>query len=493
MIVGVGESRGHGAPEPVEPLGLITAATRAAYADAAGSTSWLHTLDSVAVCHVASWAYDDLPGLLADELGASPPDRFASPIGGQWPTRLLDRAAELIADGQISTALVAGGEAQSSVTSMVKAGRDPGEAAGWTQRPGGPPEFDLDQLGSATMQAAGLFVPVRVYPLFESRLRFELGQSVLEATTWAAEIYAAFSQVAESNPVAWRPAARTPAEIASVGPGNRMVCEPYPLAMNAMPHVDQAAAVLVTSLARAREMGIPEDRIVHVWGGAGASDTDDVLERESFGGSWAMRTAMSRALGATGLEARALDVVDVYSPFPVVPKLAMLHLGMARDSVPTVTGGHSSFGGPLNSYSMHALAAATRALRSGARHALVHANGGYMTHQHSILLGAEAHEQGYVGSSDPVSASLDPTPCGPVRDGRISVETATVEHSREGAPAQAFLVARDADGRRVAGQTRPGDLESARALSVLVPTPHEVIGTTVDVLVEDGHVRVPAD
>jgi acetyl-CoA C-acetyltransferase len=39
------------------------------------------------------------------------------------------------------------------------------------------------------------------------------------------------------------------AETATVGPDNQMVCEPYPLAMNAMLHVDQAAAVIVTSLA----------------------------------------------------------------------------------------------------------------------------------------------------------------------------------------------------------------------------------------------------
>ena len=498
VIVGVGETRGPGARatdgtsphEPREPRDLIADAIRAAADDAGADRPWLHTLESVAVCHVASWAYDDLPGLLAAGLGASPTDRFASPIGGQWPTRLLDRAAALIADGQVQTALVAGGEVQSSVSAMVKAGRDPGESAGWTQAPGGPPEFDLDQLGSARMQAAGLFVPVRVYPLFESRLRFELGQGVEEATAWSAELYAAFSSVAAANPIAWRPEARTADEIATVTPGNRMVCEPYPLAMNAMPHVDQAAAVLVTSLARARELGVAEDRLVHVWGGAGASDTDDVLERETFGGSWAMRTAMTRALEATGLDAASLEVVDVYSPFPVVPKLAVLHLGMARDSVPTVTGGHSSFGGPLNSYSVHAIASATRALRGGKRHALVHANGGYMTHQHSIVLSTQPHERGYVGDSEPAVPTAAPTSSGPVVDGRVTVETVTVEHSREGEPTQAFLVARDAEGRRVAGQTREGDGESARALSVLAPTPHEVIGTTIGVTVEDGHVRV---
>ena len=95
VIVGVGETRGPGpsAPDhtPREPRDLIADALRVAEQDS-GAAPWLHTLDSVAVCHVASWAYDDLPGLLATEVGATPTDTFASPIGGQWPTRLLDRA-----------------------------------------------------------------------------------------------------------------------------------------------------------------------------------------------------------------------------------------------------------------------------------------------------------------------------------------------------------------------------------------------------------------
>lgn len=67
-----------------------------------------------------------------------------------------------------------------------------------------------------------------------------------------------------------------------------MVCEPYPLTLNAMPFVDQAAAVLVCSLAVAREHGVPDHRIVSVWGGSGATDPVDVLSRNGFGTSNAL-------------------------------------------------------------------------------------------------------------------------------------------------------------------------------------------------------------
>ena len=47
-------------------------------------------------------------------------------------------------------------------------------------------------------------------------------------------------------------------------------------------------------LALARERGVPEDRLVHVWGGAGAADSADVLARPTFGGSPALVDATAR-------------------------------------------------------------------------------------------------------------------------------------------------------------------------------------------------------
>ena len=117
-----------------------------------------------------------------------------------------------------------------------------------------------------------MIAPTRVYPLFENRLSFEAGHGHDESVAWSARLYAAFSEIAATNPAAWNPDLRTAEDIATPGPRNRMVTDPYPLLMNAMPFVDQAAAVVVTSLAAARDLGIDEDRIVYVWGGAGATE-----------------------------------------------------------------------------------------------------------------------------------------------------------------------------------------------------------------------------
>jgi acetyl-CoA C-acetyltransferase len=420
---------------------------------------------------IASWAYAGLARRVADAVGAPARSCVDTGLGGHLPVRLLDTAAARIARGEGDVALVVGAEAQASVTLLRKAGIDPVAELGWSAAPGGPPQFDLDQLGSQAMQTAGLLAPTRVYPLHENRLQADLGLTPAEAAGESARLYAALSQQAAAQPAAWHREPLSEHEVGTVTPANRMVCEPYPIAMNAMPHVDQAAAVLVTSLATARAHGIPDDAIVHVWAGAGVDDDPDVLARPAFGESAALSLALDRCADAAGLALDILDLIDVYSCFPVVPKLVARHLGRPRDTPLSVTGGHSAFG-PLNSYSLHALAAMTERLRGSRRTGLVHANGGYLTYQHAVLLSGSASRDGYTG---------DPTPQ-PVPDARpvevvtpdelpmsevdVVVETATVEHDRSGTPAQAFLVARTRTGQRLALTTPAGEPEHASVLSL---------------------------
>jgi acetyl-CoA C-acetyltransferase len=484
VLVGVGQvrgNRGRTVEDAREPLELVLDAVRAAGADAAVD---LRALDTVASVHTASWAYADAAARIAAGVGAAPAHTVDTTVGGQRPAELLETVAARIAAGETRLALIAGGEAQASVTALHRAGIDP--AARWSTRPGGPPDFSASGLRSGPMQAAGLVLPTRVYPLFEAALRAARGETPEANARASAQLYAAYSQVAAANPAAWNPQVRTAEEIAAVGPGNRMVCEPYPLALNAMPHVDQAAAVLVADADHARALGVPEHRMVHVWGGAGAHDAVDVLARPSFARSDALASVLDRALSQAGVAAADLDVVDVYSCFPVVPKLVAAHLGIPPP--PGVTGGHSAFGGPLSSYTLHALVAVAGAVRGGVRLALVHGNGGYLTHQHALLLAREPHPRGYVG--DPVprdTAGPAPATVGAVDGEEVVVETATVEHDRDGRPRQGFLVARTAAGARFAAATRPGDGASTRALSV---EQGEVVGRRVRARSVEGHVEV---
>ncbi|MGC0362774.1 acetyl-CoA C-acetyltransferase [Rhodococcus sp. 27YEA15] len=475
VIVGIGDLKGDPA-DVREPLDLIHDAAVLALDDT-GHRALASQLDAVHAVKTVSWSYENLPELLAARLGAAPATTSTSPIGGHWPAALLDRIGADIAAGRSSVALLVGGECSATTAALRKAGTDL-DSAGWTHAPGGPPGFNPSDLGSPQMQRTGLMVPTRVYPLFENSFSASEGHDAAESPAWSARMYAEFSKLAAAHPASWTSTVHTAEEISTVGPGNRMIGEPYPLMLNAMPFVDQAAAVVVCSLDKAREAGIDEDRFVYLWGGAGASDPLDVLSRSNFHSSSALSDVVRRTLDGAGVSSDSLDIVDAYSCFPVVPKLLIRELNLPDTTIPSVTGGHSFFGGPLNSYTLHSVAEVTRRLRAGADLALVHGNGGFLTCQHTLLLSSSAHSDGYVG--DPETRALSSSAPDQVLDysGSADIVTATVEYGRGGEPETGFVVATTPDGRRLAGHTGPAE---AAALAQLHGDNPPAIGRTVRV------------
>lgn len=482
VLVGAGQVRANreGRIEDAqEPLALILSALRLAAAPAL-----LAQADAVYSVGVASWDYDELSARVGRAVGAVPRHRVDTGIGGHLPVRLLEQAAARITAGDSQVALVVGGESEHSMTALRRAGLDPVER-GWTPR-GTPAPFRGEEYGGREQIAAGLLVPTRVYPLFENRLQADLGQTPQEAADWSARIYAAYAEVAAAQPAAWTPGPRSAQDIGTVTPVNRMICEPYPLSMVANPRTDQAAALVVTSLAAARAAGVPDEQITYVWGGAGVDATADVLRRPAYGSSDALTACLTRT---RDLGTAPPDLIDVYSCFPVVPKLAGLALGLPADAVLSVAGGHSSFGGPLSSYSLHAVACMHERLRGTALTGLVHANGGYLTYQHAVLLGGRPHPQGWVG--DPTPTKFGPVGhVAPVRPADVVIETATVEHDREGRPERAFLLGRDETGARVVAMTPEPEVAAQLSLSSLPPGVTTHVGRRARLGVRSGVPRV---
>lgn len=85
VIVGVGDitDRPTDPALGLEPAALALAALRRAEADAGAAL--LTRVDSLDVVGVVSWPYADLPGLLAQRIGAHPARLHHRPIGGQTP------------------------------------------------------------------------------------------------------------------------------------------------------------------------------------------------------------------------------------------------------------------------------------------------------------------------------------------------------------------------------------------------------------------------
>lgn len=459
VIVGVGQINDRPAtPEAgCEPLQLMQAALEQADRDAGGG--WLTHLDSVAVVQQISFRKQNpLAGKLAAAIGASPALAYES-VGpnGDSPILLLNEAANRIAAGEIAIAAVVGAEALRTASARAAA------AARTKVADQNPLRKLAEGAAPGYRQRYGLVTPVDVYPLYENAGRAAYGQTLAEGQRETGEIWSRFSQVAADTPAAWLHQPRSPEEIAEPTADNRPIAFPYTKLMVANSSVNQGAGFLVTSLAEARRRGLPEQRIIHVGRGASAHEANDFLARDRYDASPSMEVCLRRTLEWNEVGADDLDLAELYSCFPCVPKMARRVIGWPVDRPATVFGGLTFGGGPIGNYMSHAVAEMVDALRAGrGRKGLLFANGGYATHNHAIVLSTDplpgAGEPHDFDCQKEADAARGPVPS-LVKDyaGPATIETYTVFYARDGSVRAGLVVARTPAGERTLAQVPAED------------------------------------
>src|SRR5262249_49453359 len=178
--------------------------------------------------------------------------------------------------------------------------------------------------------------------------------------------------------------------------------------------------------------------------------------------------------------AGGLEAMELYSCFPCVPKMARRALGLERDVTPTVTGGLSFFGAPLNDYMTHAACAMVRHLRAGhATTGLLYGQGEFVTKHHALAV-ARTPPRNSLTPEYSVQSRVDrnrgavPTLVAQY-EGRARVETHTVVYDREGEPAFGAVIARTPEGARVMARVPASDRE---AIGVLTDRERSPVGLT---------------
>jgi acetyl-CoA C-acetyltransferase len=446
VIVGVGHATRHPTDTgtTTETVDLLAESVLAAADDAGIGATGLGAVDSLDVLNLLSWKYADPTGAVAGRTGMSPDRQHYSKIGGEQPTALIDAAADRIARGETGLAVVVGGECLASRRVWARAGEEPP----WSER--GEPPHPVDPYYGVRrgLGEAGLGDPTQVYPLFEHAHRAATGVPAEQSEASSARIWAAMSEVAARTPGAWTSEPVPAAAIATGVGGNRMVAHPYRKLLCANPNVDQAGAVIVTSAGRARRLGIPADRWVYPWAGAGAEDSEEVIERPSYATSEPLRRSILDALALAGLAPGDEMARELYSCFPIVPKLALEALGLPDTAEATVAGGLTFYGGPLNAYMACATVAMVRRLRGGGPPTgMLYGNGGYATKHHTLIVSTgEPPEGRFVADRrDERQAELDRRPRPELArrpEGTATVETWSVVYGRDEEPARGVVVAR---------------------------------------------------
>jgi acetyl-CoA C-acetyltransferase len=449
VIVGIGEitDRPKEITDGLEPLALLVEALKRAEADS--GSALLGEIDSLDIVNFLSWRYRDPEKLLSSRLGIKPKHAYYGPVGGESPIRYLHEAAQRIARGECSVAAVCGAEAQSTATRAMRAGI----TLPWT-----PFAHDVEEpkRGAAFQKPLavklGAFRPVSVYPFYEAATAAHWGQTPHEAMAESGALWSAYSQAASENPNSWLKRHFTSEEITTPSPDNRLIAWPYTKLMVANPTVNMGGALLLTSLAKARAAGIAEQKLIYLVGGASAEEPRDYLERDQFVESQAQNAVLKSAVDLAGGDARAFDAIELYSCFPCVPKMARRTLGLGADVKPTVTGGLTFFGAPLNTYMTHAACAMVRRLREGASLGLLYGQGGFVTKHHALIVSRQAPREPlaqHTSVQHEADRHRGPAPVF-VTDasGRATVESFTAIYGRDNAVEHGVVMLRTSDNAR---------------------------------------------
>jgi acetyl-CoA C-acetyltransferase len=468
VIIGVGEaSERIDAPDyaALSPMALAAKAAEAAIADcgAAGVAGRIDVIAAIRQFEVSGpnvqapfGASNNFPRSVAKRIGADPKRAIWEVVGGQGPQHLVNEFAHAIAAGEMDVALMVGSEAISTVRHL--AGK--GDTRDWKEEIDGQLEdrgYGVDGLLTRDLAGHGARTPVQVYALFENARRAREGKDRASYALEMGRLLAPFSQVAHGNLHAMSQQVFSAEELATVTGPNRLTSDPFPRRMVARDQANQGAAVLMTSVGRARAMGVPEDRWIYLWGGADVKERTP-MERQDLSRSPASVAAVKRALNAAGVGLSDIDAFDLYSCFPIAVFNICDGLGLAPDDRRglTVTGGLPFFGGAGNNYSMHAIAEMARRLRAkpGAV-GLVGANGGFLS-KYSVGIYASQARPFAPFDSAPLQAEVDgwtPPALDPSYTGDAAVETYTIDYS--GPTPRSVVIARSPAGARVIAMTPP--------------------------------------
>lgn len=497
VLIGVGEDFDATNADPASAksnVDLAVNAARAAISDA-GGRDVARAIDAL----VAVRTYPDstpfwphpivsaknFPRAVARRLGIAPARTFYELVGGQSPQRLVGEFAGRLARGEFGAVLIVGGEA----IATEKAAQRAGVTLDWSDEAEGEVEdrgLDVSGLLSGVEIENDLVEIGAIYALFENARRARLGLSREAYARDMGALFAPFSDIAARRMGALQRHALSASDIAAISDANPMMFEPLSKAVIAKDGVNMGAAVLMTTAGRARALCVAEDRWVYLHGHCDLAERP-ILERPDLGCSPALRAAYETAIARAGVGADAIRHLDFYSCFPIAVYLAREAMGIAPDDPRplTMTGGLPFFGGPGNNYSMHALAAMTRALREDrAGFGLVGANGGFLTKHAVGVYSATAPLLPWTPADDAaLQSALDdarPAPWVAQAKGEAVVETYTIAW-RRGTPVRAHAVARlKGSGARCLAVTEQGDASVASQMAQSDP-----LGATIRVTPAD--------
>ena len=450
VLVGVGVAmrREDDPGRALEPIDLMLEAVRGAGEDC-GVPALLAEIGSIAVPR-GRWRYRNPAGEIAQAIGATDATTILSSVGVLQQTLIAD-ACEMIVDGRAESALVVGADAGYRLLRARLAGVRASERV----QPDDP-DINLEpkaELRHPAEVAAGLKMPVGLYAILESARRAAAGLSLDAHRDQLAARYARFAEIAAANPHSWT---RTPLDAATIrdaGERNPMQAFPYTRAHCSTWNVDQAAALLLCSAARAEALGIDRDRWVFPIASAESNHMIPLSARADLVRSPGVEATARAVLELGEIAASDIDLFELYSCFPIAVDAFADVLDLPPDRDLTITGSMAFAGGPYNNYFLQATTRAAELLRNGqGRTALLSCVSGILTKQAFALWSTEPAQAGFRRRDVTTEAAASATEVDVVEQytGGGKVAGCTVIYVRGGTPRAVALIDTDEGARAFA-------------------------------------------
>lgn len=430
------------------------------------------SIDALCIVNCLSKALQNPAAQLSERLGVQPSWSGYSSIGATAPQWFVNRAAEKIWEGSSEWTLVCGAEAfytKEPITPLTGLVQSHVEVEERMQTP-----FvgDTRMPVTALELRYNLVRPVDMYALFENARRAHKRQTIEGHRRELAGFCAGLSQSATDNRFAWSQQPRDPDTVVRVTKHNRMVSFPYTKLMCSNAQVNQAAAVLMTSMAQAEAVGISKDQMVFIRGCGEAEDIFHPSERPNLWESPSVGEAVDQAVGQASLARDQLDYLDLYSCFPSAPRIVADMLGLPAPEDASITGGMACFGGPGNNYSLHAICRLVELLRQEpTATGLAHSLSWYLS-KHCVGVYSARPGQGpwRREGTIPKAPSYRAVPVIEEAEGAATLESYALSYGRDGEPERATVLGRDRQHNRFCARIAL-EREAMRAM-----TETEIIG-----------------
>ncbi|MCI0433892.1 MAG: hypothetical protein L0271_09590, partial [Gemmatimonadetes bacterium] len=350
VIIGVGFDRER-TDDPrasSEPYRLMARAVRRAAEDA-GSDALLEQIESISVPR-GMWQYRNPGRLIADAVGCPSARSVIADLGVLQLTPLSD-LCRAIAAGEQALGVVTGGEAQfRELRSMIT--RHP--VSDTVQSEDTPPpdvhHTSPDLFCSDLEGQRGLHVPVQHFAIIESALRYDQGLGIEAHRDRLAQLYSAFSEIAASNPRAWRRTPMDAEEIRNPTGRNAMLAFPYTKRHCSDWNVNQAVAILVCSRAKAEALGLRDEGWIYPLAAVESKHVVVLAQQRRLHSHPGTVLCGERALTLARATTADLTAAELYSCFPAAIQSFARDLRLADRCPLTVTGSMAFAGGPFNSF-----------------------------------------------------------------------------------------------------------------------------------------------